>query len=670
MGGALEALLARWSLLQYRDLLVREEITDEHTLMLLEEEDLDDLGITTVGTRRKFLALSKAIAAGESRHQYYSRKRLLSTSNEQRQVWLKSETGAIAFGPTADVCIARAPEGGALKVEGSLLVEGDLLLATGSADDANVGADVSALQAAVAAAQQQNAGRQAAAAAREAGSSRWARRAAQPWELIAHMPGSTKKEPFWADACAAFGDMVITPEDATIRVTMGQVQDYFKPRKAMTLCEFIRSKGSYLWSPWELAVGTRESHADHTVSEVFHEDFRAVAFHYSGYGRLHYGGSAVRSSDSWAYDGRSRVSFWGDANPEGTGGCCFTTSHNYGGTGTLDDSSWGRALDMHIKRHDENEGWTLIGNIQHGANVLPMEFWAHQCAAFGDVAVTPEDTVRVKMTGTKVRDFFAPVANTTLCAFLEPFPRAWGQPFAVHLKKRSPLPAPRVGTWELVTATDGSVTMDALFWNKECAEFDRDPIVTVDHVVRVASVDGQSVDYFKPTEAMHLCQLLKGGTVSIAPKFAWSATEDGAYAVPAGHGAAANNCGDEAKWERWKTDCEYNLCGGSGNEKTQGGADTFDCHGADASDYGKTLEQCQAACAKQQAPTPADGRWKCALAKYRAGENQRCILAPIEGCTGTSVQDDSYGHPVYTMACGPMYTRHRALVLHIKRGGS
>lgn len=127
-------------------------------------------------------------------------------------------------------------------------------------------------------------------------------------------PGSS----VFLNSCSNFG----AAGNWVMRVDMGQVRDYFKPKSpSLTYCEVVRSYTQHSWSATEDGPYVTPSH-------------------YSN----HLGGSA----SNWpkTRDGRVYLSFWGGQG-SWPAGCCHHSSSYYG-TGA-DGASWGRTFSIYVK---------------------------------------------------------------------------------------------------------------------------------------------------------------------------------------------------------------------------------------------------------------------------------------------------------------------------------
>ena len=121
------------------------------------------------------------------------------------------------------------------------------------------------------------------------------------WTDFATVSGSTAADgSFWAEQCLAIpGDAVM------LRLTIGQVIDYFAPLPGYTMCEMLRSEDKFLWS-----------------NGAVNGSFVAPA-HLVGSGN--YGGSAFfYPQTSVEGDARLILGVWGSTGLAGnlTGGCC------------------------------------------------------------------------------------------------------------------------------------------------------------------------------------------------------------------------------------------------------------------------------------------------------------------------------------------------------------
>jgi len=132
----------------------------------------------------------------------------------------------------------------------------------------------------------------------------------------------------YSTICKDFPDLTT---DSTIRVTMGQIKDYFRPKNKMTMCTFLTmqsNQGSYKWS----------------------QTFNGTFVDLTPFGAAGYLGGC-KTGTVPITDGRSYVAFWGHVSSKG--GCCNYKSDYYGNG--ADSGAWGRAFSIDL----------YIGNRMH-----------------------------------------------------------------------------------------------------------------------------------------------------------------------------------------------------------------------------------------------------------------------------------------------------------------
>jgi hypothetical protein len=163
------------------------------------------------------------------------------------------------------------------------------------------------------------------------------------WAPVFTTDGLSSTYNSYSTICKYFPDLTT---DSTIRVTMGQVKDYFRPKNKMTMCTFLTkettdpNQGSYKWSQ--------------TLNGTF-----AALNPFTSPGYL--GGSNGIPKPDW-FDGRGKVAFWGHVNQKG--GCCHL-KNNYKDYGNgLDSGAWGRAFSIDL----------YIGNRMHDCTRPLAEF--------------------------------------------------------------------------------------------------------------------------------------------------------------------------------------------------------------------------------------------------------------------------------------------------------
>jgi len=105
--------------------------------------------------------------------------------------------------------------------------------------------------------------------------------------------------------------------DVTIRVTVGNIIDYFKPTSGNTLLGMLTSHTNHLWSASQIGP---------FIAPVYYNN--------------HLGGSEIYwPSNNVAGDYRRYLNFWGDSQGR-LGGCCTTDNNTV--------ASWGQAFSVDI----------------------------------------------------------------------------------------------------------------------------------------------------------------------------------------------------------------------------------------------------------------------------------------------------------------------------------
>jgi len=124
-------------------------------------------------------------------------------------------------------------------------------------------------------------------------------------------------------------------KNSIIRVTMGQVRDYFKPAGDMSMCDFL--------------TGEPGVTNNYTYSQTFEGPYVTPNYY------LEYPGQLGGAWNSVQYpDGRNYLSFWGiGVHAKGQyypGGCCYYTSTypQYGHTKSPDLVNWGLMFHIHL----------------------------------------------------------------------------------------------------------------------------------------------------------------------------------------------------------------------------------------------------------------------------------------------------------------------------------
>jgi len=122
----------------------------------------------------------------------------------------------------------------------------------------------------------------------------------------------------YAHACAKLTGLDLA--SVTMRETMGQVRDFFRPTAGNDLCAMLGSSVKHQWS--SSATGSYQL-------------------------PTYFAGNLGGSASGWplAIDGRSFLSFWGGTG--GTAGCCHTASISHGGA--ADSPAWGRSFTLHVR---------------------------------------------------------------------------------------------------------------------------------------------------------------------------------------------------------------------------------------------------------------------------------------------------------------------------------
>jgi len=137
----------------------------------------------------------------------------------------------------------------------------------------------------------------------------------------------------YAHQCSLFNALGLT--DATMRLNMGQVKDYYKPTSSYSICQMIaESPGTHF--QW---------------ASTYNGTFQTPSYY-----SAHLGGSAV----SWpaSIDGRNYLGFWGGGGTTNSG-CCHNTSTLYGGS--ADTAAWSRAFDMYIREPSKANVTVTVG---------------------------------------------------------------------------------------------------------------------------------------------------------------------------------------------------------------------------------------------------------------------------------------------------------------------
>lgn len=137
----------------------------------------------------------------------------------------------------------------------------------------------------------------------------------------------------YAHQCSLFNNIGLT--DATLRINMGQVKDYYKPTSSYTICQMIaESPGTHF--QW---------------ASTYNGTFQTPSYY-----SAHLGGSAV----DWpaSIDGRRYLSFWGGGGSANSG-CCHNTSNVYGGS--IDTAAWNRAFDMYFREPTRTSFAVTVG---------------------------------------------------------------------------------------------------------------------------------------------------------------------------------------------------------------------------------------------------------------------------------------------------------------------
>ena len=153
-----------------------------------------------------------------------------------------------------------------------------------------------------------------------------------------------------------------------VRVTMGKVQDYFKPLPGSSLCDMLTSKDKHMWAPSYVAKPyvksdkgkssqnktenessqNEETEPENTTTEPPLENWvKPIYFNDTNLPHLLGGSSKGWLSSAAPEDGREYVSFWGGYR----GGCChyFSTFYAPGpGNKQSDKGDWNREFSLHV----------------------------------------------------------------------------------------------------------------------------------------------------------------------------------------------------------------------------------------------------------------------------------------------------------------------------------
>ena len=147
-----------------------------------------------------------------------------------------------------------------------------------------------------------------------------------------------------------------------VRVTMGKVQDYFKPIPGSSLCDMLTSKDKHMWAPSYVAKPYGK--ADKTEAEKPDESktsdkteaptetpvekwVQPKYFNNSNLPHLLGGSAKGWLATAAPEDGRDYVSFWGGYR----GGCCHYFSKFYApgpGNKQSDKGDWDREFSLHV----------------------------------------------------------------------------------------------------------------------------------------------------------------------------------------------------------------------------------------------------------------------------------------------------------------------------------
>lgn len=179
---------------------------------------------------------------------------------------------------------------------------------------------------------------------------------------------------FWASKCS------IIPETALyVTVHMGKVVDYFKPIDGATFCDMLKSDHKHMWSPDG-------------------KNWQQPSYHGSALGG---------SKGDWpkSIDGRTYLSFWGNAN---AGGCCHNSKND--GINSVDGAAWHRALDMYY--HEDILPASLIAEVG-GQTQADVNYWNSKCTNI------PSTTQYITVHMGTVIDYFKPIEGATFCEMLK-----------------------------------------------------------------------------------------------------------------------------------------------------------------------------------------------------------------------------------------------------------
>jgi hypothetical protein len=216
------------------------------------------------------------------------------------------------------------------------------------------------------------------------------------FRLFVHVNGSTGTSPsFWRKSgCSKFG---FVDDRMVIKVTMGNITDYFRPTKQMLLCEFLVSRKSHEWTP---------SPCDD--------------WHVPTYSFKDFGGSAVNwPAEAISGDKRPSITFWGGQQRKG--GCCCKSYTNC----DVQNAAWGKEFKMYIgnlrsfrERCEQyqtvNGKLKLWAHIPAKADTSDRSWIERGCTKLGSV----DRTLVMKIRMGRVEDFFRPQYTMSFCEFL------------------------------------------------------------------------------------------------------------------------------------------------------------------------------------------------------------------------------------------------------------
>ena len=167
------------------------------------------------------------------------------------------------------------------------------------------------------------------------------------WEFVLHNPGDVRTQPSAYDHCTQWDDL---GSNWVMRVQMGRVVDYYRPKGEVTLCSVLKATSTgtktYMWaaSPF----------GDFVTPPMY---------------STHLGGSA----SGWPSDGRVYTSFWG-SQLSYNGGCChYVNEQTRVGAEAQDTGAWGRAFTVSVAR-DRTSAWHAVMETNGAAPIYPSHY--------------------------------------------------------------------------------------------------------------------------------------------------------------------------------------------------------------------------------------------------------------------------------------------------------